>query len=271
MSTSTKALKIKPGARVKLADIDPNDTCGHDSKDKSAALLEKLTHHLGELQGRLYAENKRALLVVLQGMDTSGKDGTIKAVFSALAPMGSQVTSFVAPSELERDHDFLWRIYQQLPRFGNIGVFNRSHYEDVLVVRVRKIAPEEVWRPRYDFINRFEALASDMGTRVVKIFLHIDRDEQRERLLERLNDPAKAWKYQPSDLDDRKRWDDYQRAYEDVLEKTSTRVAPWYVVPANKKWCRNLLVAQTLIDVLEEMDPKVPAATFDRTKIRIPK
>jgi len=262
---------IRPGSRVRLKDFDPSDTRGLTEKEAAVADLERNRSKLAELQERLYAENRRAVLVILQGMDAAGKDGTIEHVFHSVNPVGCQVHSFTAPSDEERDHDFLWRVAMRLPRYGNIGIFNRSHYEDVLAVRVRKIAPRSVWEPRYEQINCYEKLLCSMGTRIVKFFLHIDRDEQRERLLDRLRDPNKAWKYQPGDLDDRKLWNDYQHAYEDVLERCSTEAAPWHIVPANKKWVRNALVAQTLIDVLEEMDPKPPKATFDWRKIKIPK
>lgn len=265
-----RALRIDPGSKVRLERFDANDTRGYEDKAEGVAALERYGRRLGELQGLLYAENKRAVLVVLQGMDTAGKDGAIRSVFSYLAPMGCTVHSFVAPSEEERDHDFLWRIYQRLPRYGNVGVFNRSHYEDVLAVRVRKLAAESVWRPRFEQINRFEALVTELGTRVLKVFLHIDRDEQRERLLARLHDPSKAWKYQPSDLDDRKLWGDYQGAYEEVLSRCSTEAAPWYVIPANKKWYRNALLARLLVETLEEMDPQVPAPSFDPKAVHIP-
>ena len=267
----TKPILVKPGQRVKLKSIDANDTTGARDREWAEKQLEKESRRLAELQGHLYAENRRALLVVLQGMDTSGKDGTIRRVFCNVSPIGMQIHSFVAPSEEERDHDFLWRVNLRLPRRGNIGVFNRSHYEDVLVVRVRKLAPESEWKPRFDQINQFEHLASDLGTRVVKFFLHIDRDEQRERLQERLRDPTKNWKYQPSDLDDRMRWDEYQAAYEDVLSRCSTKVAPWHIVPANKKWYRNLVIATHVADTLAEMDPKPPKVDFDPTKVTIPK
>jgi PPK2 family polyphosphate:nucleotide phosphotransferase len=265
-----KPITIKPGQKVKLKDIDPNATNGAKDKEWAEKALLKECKRLAELQGRLYAENRRALLVVLQGMDTSGKDGTIRRVFSEVSPIGMQIHSFVAPSEEERDHDFLWRVYQRLPRRGNIGVFNRSHYEDVLVVRVRKLQSESEWKPRFDQINQFEHLADGLGTRVLKFFLHIDRDAQRERLMERLQDPTKNWKYQPSDLDDRMHWNEYQSAYEDVLTKCTTKPAPWHIVPANKKWYRNLVIAKHVADTLEEMNPKPPKVDFDPTKVKIP-
>jgi PPK2 family polyphosphate:nucleotide phosphotransferase len=266
-----KGLIVKPGRTVKLASLDASSTAGLQDKIEAMRVLAIQRQRLGELQGRLYAENKRALLVVLQGMDTSGKDGTILHVFGSVSPMGCQVFAFGPPSEEERDHDFLWRIYMRLPRFGNIGVFNRSHYEDVLAARVRRLVPPAVWKQRYRQINEFEALVSDLGTRVLKIFLHIDRDEQRKRLEARLKDPAKNWKYQPGDLDDRRLWDDYQAAYEDALTKCSTAVAPWHIVPANRKWYRNAVVAQLVADTLEAMKPTIPKLDLDPSKIRIPR
>lgn len=266
----TEPIVVKPGHKIRLDDIDASDTTGVPDKASALQRLRKERRRLAELQGRLYAENKRALLVVLQGMDTSGKDGTIKHVFSSLSPMGCQVYAFVAPSEEERDHDFLWRVYQRLPRYGNIGIFNRSHYEDVLAARVRKLVPETVWKKRYEQINQFEALIDGLGIRVLKFFLHIDRDEQRKRLEARLKDPRKNWKYQPGDLDDRKLWDQYQTAYEDVFKYCSTKTAPWYIVPANKKWYRNLVVAKTVADTLEEMNPQIPKLPFDPRTVRIP-
>jgi PPK2 family polyphosphate:nucleotide phosphotransferase len=265
-----KLTLVEEGSRVQLGDIDPGGTGGIE-KDEALEKLEALRPKMEQLQGQLHAEHRRSLLVVLQGMDAAGKDGTIQHVFSGLSPAGCQVFNCAKPSDEERAHDFLWRIYQQLPRRGNIGVFNRSHYEDVLVVRVRKIEPESEWRPRYAHINSFEKLISDLGTRVVKFFLHLSREEQRARILERLKDPTKNWKYSPADLEDRKLWNDYQEAYEEALSRCSTKVAPWYVVPADKKWYRNYAVAKKVLDVLEEMDPKPPKGDIDWRKIRVPR
>jgi PPK2 family polyphosphate:nucleotide phosphotransferase len=265
----TKPIVVKPGSPVKLADIDPDSSKGL-SKEEGLARLEKDATRIAELQESLYGEDRRTLLVVLQGMDTSGKDGTIKNVFAAVNPIGLSVASFARPSEEELDHDFLWRIYQKLPRYGNIGVFNRSHYEDVLVVRVRKLVPEPVWRRRFEQINQFEALATDLGIRVLKFFLHISKDEQKQRLEQRLADKKKNYKFRMGDLDDRALWGDFQAAYEDVLARCSTQAAPWHVVPANKKWYRNALVARTVAETLEEMKPKVPATEIDPRKVKIP-
>ncbi len=263
MSESARSIRarpilVRPGMKIALSKVDAGDTGGLTDKKAARQQFKKHRRKIAELHGKLYAENRRALLVVLQGMDTAGKDGTIASVFSRLSPMGCQVVAFTAPSEEERDHDFLWRVARQLPRRGNVGVFNRSHYEAVLVERVRGFASPQEWRARFEQINVWEALASSLGTRIVKIFLHIDRKEQRRRLLSRLQDPSKRWKYQPGDLDDRKLWGDYQSAYEDALGRCSSKIAPWFIVPANAKWYRNLAVAQIVRDVLEDMAPKMP-------------
>ncbi|MBL8602337.1 MAG: polyphosphate kinase 2 family protein [Myxococcales bacterium] len=260
---------VKPGRKVKLSDIDPDDTGSIKSRADAEALLEDDCEALYGLQERLYAENKRAVLVVLQAMDTGGKDGTVKHVLSGLNPSGVEIHSFKAPSADERDHDFLWRIYQRVPRYGNIGLFNRSHYEDVLIGRVRSLAPMKVIEKRYDSINRFEEILDDNGITLLKFFLHISKDEQRRRLEERLNEPEKHWKFELGDLREREKWDDYQEAYEIALSRCSTKHAPWHIVPANKKWYRNLLVARTLRKTLEALDPQQPKVDFDPKKIKI--
>lgn len=257
---------VKPGARVRLRDIDPDDTQGV-TREQSVELLERDRVRLTELHEKLYAENRRALLVVLQAMDTGGKDGTVKHVLSGLNPAGCEITSFKAPSFEERDHDFLWRIYHRVPARGNIGLFNRSHYEDVLIVRVHGLVPEKEWSRRYDQINRFEELLSDLGTTVVKFFLHISKDEQKKRIEDRLRDPEKHWKFDADDLKERAYWDDYQTAYEAALSRCSTRAAPWHIIAANKKWFRNLAVARTIVETLEAMDPKPPKPGFDPSLI----
>lgn len=260
---------VKPGSRVKLKDIDPDDSNGFKNREEADQQLAKDRQSLYDLQEKFYAENSRAVLVVLQAMDTGGKDGTVKNVLSGVNPSGCEITSFKAPSFDERDHDFLWRIYQRLPRYGNLGLFNRSHYEDVLVVRVHNLVSPKIWQKRFDQINRFEELITDMGITVVKFFLHISKDEQKKRLEERLKDPTKSWKFDDGDLRERALWDDYQTAYEDVLSKCSTKAAPWHIVPANKKWYRNLVVARTLVRTFEELDPKPPKPTFDPRKIKV--
>jgi PPK2 family polyphosphate:nucleotide phosphotransferase len=256
---------VRPGTAPGLDARDPADTSGapggkHATQTTFAALSDTLL----DLQERLYAESARSLLVVLQAMDAGGKDGTIKHVFRGLNPQGVRVTSFKAPTPQELEHDFLWRVHQAVPGHGTIGIFNRSHYEDVLVVRVHGLVPEPVWRARYSHIADFEALlAGDGRTTVVKLFLHISREEQAERLRARLEDPAKRWKFRLGDLEERKRWDDYMAAYEEAIARTSTAEAPWYVVPADHKWYRNWAVSRIVIETLAEMDPRFPAPEED--------
>lgn len=252
---------VRSGKRVRLSDFDPGDTSPvKGGKKEGEALVEKLGERLDELQDVLYASHDRKVLIVLQGMDTSGKDGTIRSVFHSVDPLGIRVASFKAPTAEELDHDFLWRIHRQVPAKGEIAIFNRSHYEDVLVVRVRELVPAKVWRARYEHINRFEEMLASTGTVIVKFFLHISRDEQKKRLQKRLDDPAKRWKFNRGDLEERKLWDKYMQAYEDVLNKTSTAHAPWYIVPADSKWYRNVVVSQVLVDALERLDLEYPKA-----------
>jgi PPK2 family polyphosphate:nucleotide phosphotransferase len=251
---------VPPGAAAALARRDPRDTSGapggeQETRAAAAALEEPLL----DLQDRLYAESARSLLVVLQALDAGGKDGTVKHVFRGLNPQGVHVTQFKQPTPQELAHDFLWRVHKTTPARGLIGIFNRSHYEDVLVVRVHCLVPEPVWRARYGHINAFEALlAGDASTRVVKIYLHISRDEQARRLRERLRRPDKRWKFHPGDVEERNRWDDYMAAYEDAITRTSTEHAPWYVVPADHKWFRNWAVSRIVLETLEDMDPRYP-------------
>ena len=253
--------RVAPGKRIRLTDFDPSDTSPvAGGKKEGEKLVEKLGERLDELQDLLYAGHDRKMLVVLQGMDTSGKDGTIRSVFHSVDPLGVRVASFKAPTAEELDHDYLWRIHRQVPGKGEITIFNRSHYEDVLVVRVRELVPAKVWRARYDQINAFEEMLAATGTVIVKFFLHISADEQKERLQKRLDDPAKRWKFNRGDLAERKLWDNYMKAYEDVLNKTSTEHAPWYIVPADSKWYRNVVVSQVLVDALESLDLQYPPA-----------
>ena len=243
------ATKIAPDKKVKLAEIDPNDDGGLN-KEEGKAKFAQLNAELDVLQEELFAAGKHSVLMVLQGMDTSGKDGTIRSVMLNLNPQGCQVTSFKVPTADELAHDFLWRVHKAVPAKGMFGVFNRSHYEDVLVVRVHGLVPKDVWKQRYEQINQFEALLAATGTIVVKFFLHISKDEQEQRLIEREQDRTKAWKLSAGDWRERERWPDYIEAYEDALRKCSTKAAPWHVVPANKKWFRNLAVSQALVDTL---------------------
>jgi PPK2 family polyphosphate:nucleotide phosphotransferase len=242
--------------------LEDSDARAGESLEKSdlEKQLKKLTSRLDELQTALNAEAKRAVLVVLQGRNTSGKDGTIRSVFGPLNPQGVTVTPFRAPTSLELAHDFLWRVHQAVPPKGTIGIFNRSHYEDVLVVRVHQLVPEAVWRPRYEQINRFESILGENGVTILKFFLHISREEQRERLLARLDDPSKYWKFREEDLAEREKWDAYTGAYQEMLAQTSTPEAPWYLVPADRKAVRNVLVAQVVVEALERLDPKYPEA-----------
>jgi PPK2 family polyphosphate:nucleotide phosphotransferase len=263
---------IRPDQNIKLADWDPASTSGWDS-DKSEAekRLEKLNTELEALQELLYAEAKHKVLVVLQGMDTSGKDGVIRRVFEGVNPQGVRVASFKVPTAPELAHDYLWRIHQQTPGRGEIVIFNRSQYEDVLVVRVHNIVPPEVWKRRYEQINRFERSLVEEGTTILKFFLHIDAEEQRQRLLARLDEPAKRWKFNPGDLEERKLWAEYQTAYEAVLSKTSQEAAPWIIVPANRKWYRDLIISAALVDTLKglKMEYPQPAENLDAYRVEL--
>jgi PPK2 family polyphosphate:nucleotide phosphotransferase len=249
---------VKPGKKFKLSDVSPDDTGKFKDKDDARDAIAKKVEKLGELQDLLFAESQRALLVVLQGMDAAGKDGTIEHVFSAVNPQGCTVTPFKVPSSREKSQDFLWRYHLAAPQRGLIGIFNRSHYESVLVERVKKITPEKVWKSRYEHINNFEKLLSDEGTVVVKFYLHISKAEQKKRLQERLEDKTKNWKFNPGDLDERGRWGDYMEAFEDALSKCSTEHAPWYCVPADHKWFRNWVVSDVIVRTLEELKLKYP-------------
>ena len=257
--------RVRPGNRLRLADHDPSDPDGRktESKEQAPERLAELTERLAQLQQVLYAEHRHAVLVVLQAMDAGGKDGTIRAVFHGVNPQGVQVTSFKEPSATELDHDFLWRVHAHTPRPGELAVFNRSHYEDVLIVRVHELVPETRWRTRYEHINAFERLLYDEGTTIVKFFLHISPDEQARRFQERIDDPTKRWKFSRGDLEERKLWDRYQEAYEEAIARTSSAAAPWHVVPADHNWYRNLIVAGVLVDALERLDLRYPDPPAD--------
>jgi len=259
-------LLLRPDTRITLADRDPGETMGLD-KEAAAEKTEKNIARLDELQYLMYGEHRRALLVVLQGMDGAGKDGTIRHVMRGLNPQGCRVTSFKAPCAEEAEHDFLWRVHRVVPPSGEVAIFNRSHYEDVLAARVRKLVPKTVWTRRYDHINRFEQLLTDSDIMIAKFFLHISKDEQRRRFEERLRDPTKQWKLSPSDFEDRKHWDDYVAAYEDALTRCSTSDAPWFIVPADKKWFRNFAVSRILVETLEALDMRFPKPTVDVSRI----
>ena len=241
-----------PGQNTDGTSLVPGD------KATTQAATEKLAKRLGELQELLYAEHQRKVLILLQGMDTSGKDGTIRKVLREVSPQGVRVVAFKKPTEAELDHDYLWRVHAHVPMRGELVVFNRSHYEDVLVVRVHSLVPKAVWRRRYDQINDFERMLSEEGTIILKFLLDISRDEQRERLQARLDDPTKRWKFEHGDIAERKLWDDYMAAYADVLEKTSTKHAPWHAVPADRKWARDWIVANTVVKAMEKLRMKYP-------------
>jgi len=262
-----RLLAVPPGSTPVLADADPGDDLGVSRKTAEKRAPEVATR-LAEVQERLFAEGTRSVLLVLQGMDTSGKGGTIKHVIGAVNPMGVQITAFKKPTPAELSHHYLWRVRRELPPPGRIGIFDRSHYEDVLVVRVHNLVPKAVWSTRYDEINRFEAKVAAAGTTIVKCFLNISYDEQRERLLARLDDPEKRWKFREGDIDERARWADYQVAYEEALARCSTSAAPWYVVPADRKWLRNHLIAALVLETLEELDPVFPDPPLDLPALR---
>ena len=259
-------LRVRPGMRVDLAKVDPGETFGR-TKEAAAEELETGLARLTDLQDRLWAEGKHGVLVVLQGIDAAGKDGTLRHVMGAFNPQGCPVTAFKVPSSDELAHDYLWRVHRRVPGKGEIGVFNRSHYEDVLVVRVHELVPKAIWSRRYDQINDFEEMLAEEGTTIIKFFLYIDRDEQRERFQARLDDPTKRWKFRLGDLEERKHWDDYIAAYEDALSRCSTDKAPWYVIPSNRKWFRNLAVTDILADSLDDLDPRYPEPTEDLTGV----
>jgi PPK2 family polyphosphate:nucleotide phosphotransferase len=263
-------IRVAPDTRVDLKDHDPRDTLGLGGKSAAKADTAERAARLAELGAMLAASRKRALLVVLQGLDASGKDGAVKHCFGALNPMGLDVTSFKGPTTTELAHDFLWRVHARVPERGQIGIFNRSHYEDVLVVRVEGLVPEDVWRDRYDAINAFERHLVHEGTDIVKVYLHLSKDEQAQRFRERLEDPTKAWKFSLEDLEKRKKWDDYATAYEAMLERTSTAHAPWHVVPADRNWVRDAAITRLLVDALERMDlawPELAAGVRDIAEI----
>jgi PPK2 family polyphosphate:nucleotide phosphotransferase len=251
-------LRVEPGDRPGLEQRDPAARPPGLDKAGGVARLAELSERLGVLQARLAAEASRAVLLVLQGMDASGKDGTIRHVFANVNPQGVRVVPLSAPTETELDHDYLWRVHAACPARGELGIFNRSHYEDVVAARVRGLVPDDVWRRRYAHIREFERLLVDEGTTVVKVFLHLSREEQRKELQERIDDPEKRWKFQLGDLDDRKRWPEFMDAYEEAIEETSTEWAPWYVVPADRNWVRNLAVGEILVHVLERLNPQLP-------------
>jgi PPK2 family polyphosphate:nucleotide phosphotransferase len=257
----SRKLMVPHGKKIKLARYDAAETHGYANDKKTEAKLEKTIKRLDNLQDLLYAGKKRALLVVLQGMDAAGKDGTIRHVMSGVSPQGCSVTSFKVPSAEEQAHDFLWRIHKAVPEKGMIGIFNRSQYEDVLVVRVHKLVPKAVWQARYEEINRFERNLVESDVKILKFFLHISKEEQKKRFDERLNDPDKNWKFTKADTAERKYWDDYVTAYEAVLSRCSTEYAPWFIIPADHKWFRNLAVSRIIAETLVDFDMQFPKSS----------
>ena len=263
-----KSLNFRPGKRIDLDRIDPADTGKYRDREQAEAEENRYLKRLYDLQARFAAESKRGLLIVLQGLDAAGKDGTIRHVFTGMNPQGCDVHAFKVPTPIEAAHDYLWRIHVCAPRKGMIGIFNRSHYEDVLAVRVLKLVPPEVWGRRYDQINEFERMLTENGTVILKFYLHISAKEQRQRILDRLSDPLRNWKFSESDLETRRKWKLYRAAYNDALTRCNTEWAPWHVVPADRKWYRNLLISQTVTRTLEEMKPKVPRPKLDLKRYR---
>jgi PPK2 family polyphosphate:nucleotide phosphotransferase len=263
-----KELIVKPGEKIKLSKWDPEETLGWEKDHKMKVSLDKSLERLDKLQYLLYAEKKRAVLIVLQAIDSGGKDGTIRHVMSGVNPQGCSVTSFKKPTEEEAEHDYLWRIHKAVPSCGDIGIFNRSHYEDVLVVRVHNLVPKDVWSERYDQINQFEEFLHDNDVTILKFFLHISKDEQKKRFEQRIEDPDRQWKISEADFAERKYWNDYTKAYEDALTRCSTKHAPWYVIPANKKWFRNLAVSHIIAETMEEMNMKFPPPALDKKTLK---
>lgn len=256
--------RVQPGEEINLSDWDPADKRFFPGgKRDGKQLLLQFNERLEALQELLYAEHKQKVLIVLQAMDTGGKDGTIRHVFEGVNPQGVSVTSYKVPTPVELDHDYLWRVHQHVPGKGQIMIFNRSHYEDVLVVRVHNLVPEQTWRKRFDQINNFERMLVDEGSTILKFFLHISKEEQKQRLQARLDEEDKRWKFSSGDLKERKIWPDYQRAYEEMLSKTSTDWAPWYVIPSNRKWYRNLVISEIIIETLENLKMSYPQAERD--------
>jgi PPK2 family polyphosphate:nucleotide phosphotransferase len=262
--------RVEAGKSVDLSKYDPRDTGPFKDKDEARVAIQKDAEAIDALQNVLYAEGKRSLLVVLQGTDSSGKDGTVRAVFNVCGPIGVVMTSYKSPTSEELAHDFLWRIHKACPSRGMIGIFNRSHYEDVLVPKVKKYVSSDVIEQRYEQINNFEKTLSDNGTRILKFMLHLSKEEQAVRLRDRVDDPTKRWKFNPADLEDRLLWDDYMKAYEVALTRCSTKYAPWHIIPADRNWVRNAAISRIVRETLEEMDPQFPEAKgWDPANVKI--
>jgi len=263
-----KSFAIAPGTKVRLGKIDPAFKDKHEAQDSAAPEIQKHVERMAKLQYLLYADGNQSLLVVLQALDAGGKDGVVRHVLSAMNPQGTSVFGFKQPSKFEAAHDFLWRAHLRTPGKGEVVIFNRSHYEDVLVVRVHKLVPKPVWSQRYELINDFEKMLAQNGTRILKFYLHISPKEQLERFKQRLDDPARHWKISESDYSERELWPDYIEAFEDAMAKTSTKHAPWFVIPSNHKWFRNLAISAIVADTLEDMDLKLPPTQIDLANIR---
>ena len=261
---SIEKYRVSKKGKIKLSDFPTDDKSlfGEGGKEDSYPFMDQLREELHSLQTLLYAENKKRVLVIIQAMDTGGKDGCVKSVFSRVDPQGIHVESFKKPSEDELAYDFLRRMHMKVPRNGQIVVFNRSHYEDIIAVRVKEIFPKSVWKPRYEHIVNFEKMLTDEGTTIIKLYLHISKEEQKKRLQARLDNPAKHWKFNPEDLKDRARWDEFREVYEDVIEKTGTEYAPWHIIPADRKWYRNLVVGRIMVDTLKGLDMKFPISDW---------
>ena len=264
----SERFRVKPGNNINLDDIDADFKPADFDREEAEHQLERLTEKIRDLQHLMYAEDKRSLLVVLQGRDAAGKDGTIRHVFGPMNPQGCRVTSFKVPSKIEAAHDFLWRCHIAAPKRGMVGIFNRSHYEDVLVVRVHDLVPKKIWSKRYDHINAFERLLVDSGTVILKFYLHIDHEEQLERFKKRIDNPKKNWKISDADYSERPYWDEYTRAFEEAILKCSTDDAPWFVIPANRKWFRNLAIADIVVDTMESLKMRFPEPSVDMGEIR---
>jgi PPK2 family polyphosphate:nucleotide phosphotransferase len=263
-----KKFIVEPGAKVRLGKIDPGYSGKHESRETAVKEIAKDVERMDALQYLLYADAGQSLLIVLQGLDAAGKDGAIRHLFTGMNPQGTFVADFKQPTKEELSHDFLWRVHARAPANGEVVIFNRSHYEDVLIVRVHKLVPHSVWSKRYDLINDFEAMLSEHSTRILKFYLHISEDEQLARFKQRLDNPARQWKISESDYTERELWPKYIDAYEDAIERTSTKQAPWYVIPSNYKWFRNLAISQIVADAMEDMGLKLPAPRVDLAVIR---
>ncbi len=270
LENASETYVVKPESKVKLDAIDTRDHSLYKAgKDHHHDELHECREELSELQGMMYAEGKNKLLVIFQAMDTGGKDGCVNTVFGQVDPVGLRVHSFKKPTEVELARDYLWRIHQHVPEKGMISVFNRSYYEDIIAVKVKNIYPESVWSKRYRHVVEFERMLAEEGTKIIKIFLHISKDEQKERLQARLDDPSKHWKFNPGDLSDRALWDDFMMEYETMIAKTSTTYAPWFIVPADRKWYRNLVVSQIIIDALKSLNMSYPKPDWNPSEMKV--